>query len=294
MTVATDGVPEVGLPTTARTIPVYSLWLWSVRRELWENRSVVMAPLAVATLVFIGFVIRALHFADLVRRGRDDFDGTSLLSSPAHLAAFLILATTTVVSVFYCADALHGERSDRSILFWKSLPVSDRLTVLSKASIPFVVLPLLAFAIVVVTLLLMMASTVLILGSVAGGPIGPLLQLFVTLLYGLFVLALWHAPIYAWLLFVSSWARRMVFLTALLPLLAVALVERIAFGTGWFGHAIKQRLFGFGTEGFVLTDRQIVPNPAGLLTSPSLWIGLAVAAALLAATVWTRRRMGPI
>ena len=49
--------------------------------------------------------------------------------------------TTFIVGVFYCLDALHGERRDRSILFWKSLPVSDLTTVLSKASIPLVVLP---------------------------------------------------------------------------------------------------------------------------------------------------------
>ena len=61
------------------------------------------------------------------------------------------MGTTFIVGIFYCLDALYGERRDRSILFWKSLPVSDLTTVLSKASIPLVVLPLLAFAITVVT-----------------------------------------------------------------------------------------------------------------------------------------------
>ena len=59
------------------------------------------------------------------------------------------MLTGIVVSVFYCLDALHGERRDRSILFWKSLPVSDLTTVLAKASIPLVILPLLTFAITV-------------------------------------------------------------------------------------------------------------------------------------------------
>ena len=53
-----------------------------------------------------------------------------------------IMFATFLVGIFYCLDALHGERRDRSILFWKSLPVSDLTTVLSKASIPFAVLPL--------------------------------------------------------------------------------------------------------------------------------------------------------
>ena len=56
-----------------------------------------------------------------------------------------------IVSIFYSLETLHGERRDRSILFWKSLPVSDLTTVLSKASIPLVVLPLVGFAIIVAT-----------------------------------------------------------------------------------------------------------------------------------------------
>ena len=294
MSAAIDLAPDVPARKTARSIPARVLWLWSVRRELWENRSVVIAPLVVAALVFVAFVIHAFHRARLERAGIDTFGFGSMWASPAHLIALLIGATIALVGVFYCADAMHGERSDRSILFWKSLPLSDLMTVLSKASIPFVVLPLLAFVVIVVTQLLMLASTALINGTEAAGPLTPLLQLQGTLLYGLVVLVLWHAPVYAWLLFVSSWARRMTIVTAFLPLFVVALVERIAFGTTWFGHVLKLRLFGFGQEGFVFDGGRVLPYPAGLVTSPSLWIGLVVAVALIAATVWMRRRMGPI
>ena len=64
------------------------------------------------------------------------------LAMPYSHAAMLLMVTAFIVGVFYSLDALHGERRDRSILFWKSLPVSDLTTVLSKASIPLVVLPL--------------------------------------------------------------------------------------------------------------------------------------------------------
>ena len=63
------------------------------------------------------------------------------------MAARLIMGTTLLVAIFYCLGALHSERRDRSILFWKSLPVSDLTAVLAKATIPIVILPLLAFAI---------------------------------------------------------------------------------------------------------------------------------------------------
>src|SRR5258707_2511773 len=108
------------------------------------------------------------------------------------------MGTTFVVAVFYCLDALHGERRDRSILFWKSLPVSDLTTVLSKASIPLVVLPVLTFAITIgvqlVMLLIGNAALVMSGMSVTTSAQLPFLQRSATLLLGLIVMALWHAP----------------------------------------------------------------------------------------------------
>ena len=77
----------------------------------------------------------------------DPAEQPAALAMPYSIAATLIIVTTLIVGGFYCLDALHGERRDRSILFWKSLPVSDLTTVLSKMTIPLVVLPLVAFAI---------------------------------------------------------------------------------------------------------------------------------------------------
>src|SRR5437660_10885136 len=76
----------------------------------------------------------------------------------------MLILTAVIVGVFYCLDALHGERRERSILFWKSLPVSDLTTVFSKAIIPLVVLPMVRFAIIVVTqLIMLLISTVALL-----------------------------------------------------------------------------------------------------------------------------------
>jgi ABC-2 type transport system permease protein len=113
---------------------------WSVRRELWENRSIYIAPLAVAGVTLFAFLIATLgHALSLralaLRR--------AVLEKPYTFTPLVLMATTFIVGVF-CLDALHGERRDRSILFWKSLPVSDHHRA-SKASIPLVVLPLLTF-----------------------------------------------------------------------------------------------------------------------------------------------------
>ena len=82
--------------------------------------------------------------------------------------------------MFYCLDALHGERRDRSILFWKSLPVSDLTTVLSKASIPLVILPLLTFAITVATqlIMLLLSSAVLLASGLSVATLWTQLSLF--------------------------------------------------------------------------------------------------------------------
>ena len=144
-------------------IPESRLLYWSVMRELWESRSIYIAPLAVAALILVGHLIatigRAMSVTNLAQRG-------AILEEHYSFAAFAIMGTTFVVAVFYCLDALHGERRDRSILFWKSLPVSDLTTVLSKAAIPLVVLPLLTFAITVLTQLIMvLMSSAVLLGS---------------------------------------------------------------------------------------------------------------------------------
>ena len=221
------------------TRPLY----WSIRRELWENRSIYVAPLAVAALILFGFLIST--FAGIWEKALrlDPVQQPQKLAEPYSFAALLIMGTTFVVAVFYCLDALHGERRDRSILFWKSLPVSDLTVVLSKASIPLVVLPLLTFAITVTTQwIMLLLSTVALLGS--GLSVTtlwtqlPLFQMSLMLLYHLVTVhALWYAPIYCWLLLVSGWARRATFLWAVLPFLAITALEKIAFSSSQIGRA---------------------------------------------------------
>src|SRR5947207_11828172 len=122
---------------------------WSVWRELWENRSIYIAPLIVAAVQVFGFAISTIGLAERRRAVLllDPARQRHAIEMPYDIAAMMMIATVFIVGVFYCLDALHGERRDRTILFWTSLPVSDLTTVLSKAIIPLVVLPLLAFAI---------------------------------------------------------------------------------------------------------------------------------------------------
>ncbi len=276
---------------------------WSVRRELWENRSIYIAPVAVAGVMLVAFLIatlgRALSVRDLVLR-------REVLEGPFTFPSLVLMGTTFIVGVFYCLDALYGERRDRSILFWKSLPVSDVTTVLSKASIPLVILPLLTFGITVAMQLIMvlLSSTVMLASGLNPAQVWAQLSLsqISLLLYHLVTVhGLYYAPFYAWLLLISSWARRAPFLWAGLPLLAIGVVERIVFNTSHFANMLSSRMAGgAGADDYVMGNRAGAHHELTLLAmgrflaSPGMWLGLAVAAAFLAGAVRVRRYQGPI
>jgi len=278
---------------------------WSIRRELWESRSIYLAAPAAAALFFVGFVISTVGMPERRRSVLllNAAQQRAAIAQPYHFAALLIMFVVSVVGVFYCLDALHGERRDRSILFWKSLPVSDWTTVLAKASIPLVVLPLVGFAVTFVTQLWMLIwSSVVLLPSGLSATTWArfdLLRESLLLLYHLFTVhSLWYAPIYGWLLFVSAWARRAAFLWAALPLLAIGFFEKVAFNTMDFASLLRHRIDG-GAEavtmpGSLPMDPMTHLTPGLFLASPGLWVGLAVAAAFLWGAVRLRRYREPI
>jgi ABC-2 type transport system permease protein len=214
------------------------------------------------------------------------------------------------VALFYCLEAFQGERRDRSILFWKSLPVSDLTTVLAKASIPFLVIPLLSFGVAVVLQWIMLLLSSVVLGASGQNVAAYWSQLSLghmqlLLLYHLVAAhVLWPAPIYCWLLLVSAWVRRPSFLwvasCAVLPPLAIIAVEKLVFNTTHFAALLGARMSG-DTSQIAVTPPGAFPThpmthitPLQFLTSPGLWLGLAVAAAFLAAAVRLRRERGPM
>ena len=291
--------------SNAGTRPFY----WSVWRELWENRSIYVAPLIVAAVQVFALAISTIGLAERRRAVLlldDPLKQRAAIEAPYDMAAMMMIFVVFIVGVFYCLDALHGERRDRSILFWKSLPVSDLTTVLSKAIIPLAVLPVIAFALVVCVqlIMLLMSSVNLIVHGVSPATTWahfPVFQNWLVMLYGLIAIALWHAPIYGWLLLVSAWARRATFLWAVLPLIVIQIFEKITFGTHYFGTLLQHRLMGFAPhafrfhgEGHPTIDSLSQLTPGRYLGSLGLWIGLLVAAGFLFATVRLRRYRGPL
>ncbi len=287
---------------------------WSVRREIWEHRAVWIAPSAAAGLVLFGFLLRILKLPALLEKVNHlpPMEHAAAIAAPFAISAIAIMITGMVVSFFFCLSALNNERRDRSILFWKSLPVSDATAVLAKAFVPFVVVPLIVLGAVIATQLIMVLIAAVVL-TVTGNDASviwsgwPLAHFELTMLYVLVTGVLWYAPIYGWLLMVSSWARRVAFLWAVLPWLGLFILEKIAFGTDYVGAFIDYRINGALQEGLnfpdhghhvniktmAVVDPLTVITPGHFLQSPGLWLGLVAAAAFIAAAVWFRRMRDP-
>jgi len=244
---------------------------WSVRRELWENRSVYVAPLAAALIFLFG------HLVSLIATGPPK---QAAFVEPFTFATLVIMVVGVVVGIFYCLDAFYSERKDRSILFWKSLPVSDGTTVLSKAMVPLLVLPLFTTAVTIVVhvvMLLMSSAALLMRGLTITAPwqeVAPL-AMAVELLYHIVIIhVLWYAPIFAWLLLSSAWARRAPFLWAGIPILAIAVVEKLVLGSTRFVDALTYRLVS-GPMSAAGSERSNGPRDSGRLSGKSSFLDRA-------------------
>jgi len=262
-----------------------------------------MAPLAAGAVFLSGVMVNMIAMRRRIAASSDyAAQVQGLLSSRYELLAGLMMATALILSIFYCLDALYGERRDRSILFWKSLPVSDVTAVISKLSIPVLVLPLLGFGITLATeYLMLLVSSAIFAGS--GVSITGLwtqasvLRIPLIWLYHLVTVhGLWYTPLYAWLLLVSAWAPRAPFMWALLPPFVICGVEKLAFNTSYFLNLLQYRFMGSRSMQSHDHAQDFMASllPHHFFSNPDLWTGLVVAAVFLFAAVRMRRSRGPI
>jgi ABC-2 type transport system permease protein len=287
-------------PASVTAVEVSSIqrFYWSVRRELWEYRSIYLAPLVVGGIGLLGFLIPLFHLPTRVSGIGARIDVHTTIESPYVIVALMLMVIDIVVAVFYSVDALYGERRDRSVLFWKSLPVSDATAVLAKASIPILVLPVITSVVTIVVqfVMLLMSSAVLAASGMSAALPWihvPIFKTAGTNLYHLVVFhGIWYAPFFGWFLMVSAWARRAPFLWAMIPAVAIGLVEKIAFNTTHFGRMLLERFGGGsqsdGTPGMSMA--MFTPHHAvHFLFSPGMWLGLVFTALCLFAAVRLRR-----
>jgi ABC-2 type transport system permease protein len=176
--------------------------------------------------------------------------------------------------------------------------------VLSKLSIPLVIIPVLSYAIAIVTqFIMLLLGSIVLLGS--GASIAtlwtqePFFRVSLDLFYHMLTVhGLWYAPLYGWLFLVSGWAPRAPLIWAVLPPFVICGVEKIAFNTSHFLAVLEERLIGPQTPAAPMPggqmDSMTMLIPHGFFSQPGLWIGLAIAAVFIAAAVRLRRYRGPI
>jgi ABC-2 type transport system permease protein len=304
---------SIDAPQPANTVRPF---IWLLRRELWEHRSLWMTPVIVTVLTLIvallGLMSGNLQGMPTSQFIVDSESSRVLVMFVAMSVAATFLVVMQIVWVYYSIDAMTGERRDRSILFWKSLPVSDLQTVLAKIATVTAVAPMIVFIAIVVTQLV--ALLILTVALAAHGQSAWMLWTQPSLvsgnlvvIYTLAVLSLWYLPVYAWLLLVSAWVRRSVMLWAILPPLAIMAIEKASFGTTYVASALGSRLatgmrLAFNPDALHFASRHdgapanilSVINIPQLFASLEFWAGLAVAAGLIAATVWVRRYREPL
>jgi ABC-2 type transport system permease protein len=295
--------------------------LTQIRREFWEHRALWMAPLVIAIALLLATGIFGhirLDFGDAepLQNGRPlpplfEFMQVGW-AVPFYLAAVILVAA-------YLLDCLYGERRDRSIVFWRSMPVSDARTVLVKLLVGLVMVPLGTFLLIAATSLL--ASAILVLrnhGLIINGLTVPLwntlswLRMQGFMLYGLIAAMLWYAPFAAYLTLVSVWARRSPYAWALIPPVLLVIFEHMVFGTNYSGQIVDG---GFTellhlayrlNEQTAVTIGNVLPAPDSngggqihfttqllaplhLLASPRLWCGLVAAGLMIELTIRLRR-----
>jgi ABC-2 type transport system permease protein len=294
-----------------------------LKRELWEHRSIYVTPLVIGLIVsFMAITGQAVVSAfdqavDIAILGATNLGAAERAAAITVLmtgVSSLLVMAMWVLTIFYSLDALYAERKDRSILFWRSLPCTDSETVISKLLTAAVVIPLVTFAVIVLTHLV-----VLLLASVWLGFQGanawhliwraaPFASNWTATLIFLLALPLWLSPFIGWFLFVSAFTRRSPLLVAFLPIVILPMLEKSLVGTSLFVDAFFVRtgslpLFrGLGTGDIFAYQgdewKFAGDVPSGLLSlldlsrffgSVSLWLGLVVCGLFTTAAIYVRR-----
>jgi ABC-2 type transport system permease protein len=283
--------------------------MWLIRREFWENRAIWVVPAVIGVALTIAALFGRIDFGAAVSAEQQRMIAPTVLLA----YGFTFFAVMSIYSSWYLMECLYADRKDRSVLFWKSLPISDTATVLAKLFTAVIAIPLVYFlAADVSTLLLAFIVSMrahAYFGSVLWQP-ELWLQLHVLWLYVIVTTAIWFLPFTGWLMLVSAWAKRAVALWLVLPPLALYGIEQWFFGSHFVGSQLTERALGYLSRAFydhsnpgawattaIGTDTITAPtsvwrllNPVGFVSSPATWIGVLVGAAMIYGAIQLRLR----
>lgn len=292
-----------------------------LKREIWEHRSIYITPIAISSIVTLG-LIAMLMFASGFAAELDMaiFGAQNIAGDPERKAAltgfflgtsWVFVIALAILTVFYCLDSLYAERKDKSILFWRSLPVTDAETIISKLIIAIIVIPSVTVIGIIVTHLINLVVTSIWV-SMKGGDGGMLIwgsvALFDNWLAAFIVViasSIWMSPFIGWFLLVSAYTKRSPLLMAFMPLILIGLLEGIILRTHVFAENVFVRVDGMpifriaDIEKFFDEEQWRVAEGANsllvhvdvvqFLTSPAMWAGVLVCGLLSTGAMYVRR-----
>jgi ABC-2 type transport system permease protein len=286
-----------------------TVFLGLMKREWLESRTAFFwLPVGLLGFVFVssllGFAISGSVESHILLSGDNAnfifIDGWTDTEVEQRMAMFRLAASGPfwliyiVAAFFVLLGSLYDERKDRSVLFFKSLPVTDAETVASKLLLVIWAAPLVTVAVIVVTqLFLLTMVTIFIAAQDLGDPSrlwwhSGLIMGAVQLVFGYFIQGFWTLPIFAWLMLVSTTAPKLPLLWAALVPFAASLGERISFGTNVISQSITRHIQPVALsvqEGDSLRVPLSFSDQLALFATAELWVGLLVGAALLYGTV---------
>ena len=283
-----------------------------IRREFWEHRNTFFPYVTVGLLVLVMLSVFAVGSANVsiddpgeltkldvrfMQYGVDLFrdmsleDRRSVMGMAYGFIAIVFSFFLLFVVFFYLLDCLYRDKKDRSILFWKSLPVSDLQTVGVKLFTGIVCVPVVHFLFIAVTqLIFLLAASVAALGydvpvwSTLWQPSTVVFDQWADIGFYYVLLLLWQLPSYCWIVFVSSFARSVPFIWVVGVPLAIVIIESM-FGEEtisiWIKHHIAPQLGGMNLTGSIV-------EIADRIASVDFFITLIVSGLMLHGAVWFR------
>ena len=280
--------------------------LMPFRREIWEyQKSFVGTFAGVSALVLVVLLYAIFHVSGFIEQTPDFEITIEGQATPIHDFNFRIATAgylsfigfiSLIVSVYYMLSSLFDDRRDRSILFWKSMPVSETQAVLTKLATGLFVIPLIALAIgalslvinVLVVSLWLPAYTPLSFLHIWSGA-----EIFSAVWYEVVFIAVtgvWLAPFFAWFMFASAFSKKSPFLIAFIPPLVFTLFEKMFLGSATLIKMIGAYLPDFHLIQHTMADFDSVLQQQlkVFLIGPEIVYGLVVTVILTVASIWLR------
>lgn len=297
-----------------------------IKRECWEQRAgFIYMPLVITGLSILFVVLLLLKSYDLnstgiflppmgFEDGTASFESGNYVSGLEELAAISLEQKESFYSLFltgiggqflfvmgimlimYFINCLYQDRKDRSVLFWKSMPVSDGITVASKMVAGLVVAPLIYFA-------CMMLAHFLVLLCISIFALTTSVELWASIWQPSNIFAVWfslfadlvkilalYVPLSCWLILVSAGSKTSPLGWAIGVPLVLVIVEDILFEVDVVGGFVHRAFFPFDLN--VNAEHPVAEIGYGL--GLEFVLAMLVSAGFIAGAIYLRKRAGEL